>query len=99
MADGMELAQLLTDSEERYRALAHATFEGILVHRDGVIVEANEELARIIGYPRDQLVGGRITSFLSADARDSVTRHLARPTIDKQYEVRGERPDGERYCV
>jgi PAS domain S-box-containing protein len=97
MADELELTQRLLDSEERYRALALATFEGILIHRDGVIVEANEELARIIGYPRDRLVDAPLADFLSDDARHTVALRLSDPDADKRYEVTGTRPDGERW--
>jgi PAS domain-containing protein len=38
-----------SDSDERFRTLANATFEGILIHLEGIIVDANEQVAKIIG--------------------------------------------------
>ena len=39
----------LRESEQRFRTLAEASVEGVVLHEDGVILLANEGLARIQG--------------------------------------------------
>lgn len=50
-------AAALRESEARYRQLANAVFEGIVLVRDGVIVDTNAPFAAMLGYERDELVG------------------------------------------
>ena len=48
----------LKDSEERFRTLSSIATEGIMIHRDGTIVEANHAFATMLGYKStDQLIG------------------------------------------
>lgn len=49
--------EALRESEERFRRLADATVEGVGVHADGVMVEANRALASMFGYEVDELLG------------------------------------------
>jgi PAS domain S-box-containing protein len=47
----------LRDSEERFRALAEAAREAIIIHEDGVIREVNAAFTALFGYTRDDVVG------------------------------------------
>ena len=53
-----------TVSEARFRQLLAATTEGIIIHRNGEILEASDNAARIlkIGYP--DLIGRRLEEFV-----------------------------------
>jgi PAS domain S-box-containing protein len=50
--------EALRESEERFRGLSEAAFEGILIHDRGVIIDANQALADLFGFdgPED-LIG------------------------------------------
>jgi len=50
-------------SEERFRTLFEATLEGIAIVRNGVILEVNEALLAIFGYPPDELIGRRLAEL------------------------------------
>ncbi len=51
-------ADALIDSEVRNRSIVEALAEGVLLqHRTGEVIFANESAARILGLPREQLVG------------------------------------------
>lgn len=52
------------DDGERVAALASATFEAIMIHRDGVVVDGNPQLAKLLGRPLKDLPGTRIFDFL-----------------------------------
>src|SRR5450755_1805188 len=50
-------ARALRESEERFRALAEAAREAILINENGVIVEVNSAFIQQLGYGRDELLG------------------------------------------
>jgi len=47
----------LRESEERFKRLAEATSEGILVHDDGLVLDLNNRLAQMLGYEPRELLG------------------------------------------
>jgi PAS domain S-box-containing protein len=47
----------LKESEERFKTLSDLTFEGILIHKDGIILDCNLSFQRQIGYTREELIG------------------------------------------
>lgn len=51
----LQAEALRRESEERFRCLADATTEGILIHSATGIFEVNAELGRIFGYSTDEL--------------------------------------------
>lgn|GEM_PF-1594080 len=50
-------------TETRFRELAHATLEGIVVHEGGVILDANEAMARLVGCASAELRGRPLVSI------------------------------------
>ncbi|MBN2347731.1 MAG: PAS domain S-box protein [Bacteroidales bacterium] len=47
----------LRESEERFKMLSDLTFEGILIHENGIISDCNLSFERQIGYSREELLG------------------------------------------
>ena len=80
----------LADSETRFRHLAGASFEAILVHDDGEIIDANAVAADLLGIPLEQLIG-RTIETLNID--DALTQQLL-DTSKTVWEVDATRPDG-----
>lgn len=60
----LENQQTLILSESRYRGLLEAAFEGVLIVEDGLIVEANAGIERILGYASAQVWGRPVQDFL-----------------------------------
>ena len=48
---------------DRLRQLTDSTFEGLLVHRGGVVVDANTAFCALAGLPLEQIVGSPILTF------------------------------------
>jgi diguanylate cyclase len=88
----------LRASEARFRQLAEATFEGIVIHVDGVIIDANEALCRLVGRPLEQLVGRSVLEFVyvSCDA-SAVAQAMAE--VDAATELELLHGDGSRIPV
>lgn len=57
LSQNRSVQQQLDESEERMRLFSAATHEAILLHRDGVVLDANDALLRLIGYDLDELRG------------------------------------------
>ena len=70
----------LKASEERYRLAVENSQSGIiLVDNNYTIVYTNPEFARLMGYPKDDIVGHDFREFLDQESRDLVSqRYKAR---------------------
>jgi two-component system cell cycle sensor histidine kinase/response regulator CckA len=91
-----KLAQeALAESEQRFRRLIEATFDGIDVTQDGIVLEANQGLADIFGYTVDEVVGRPVEDFVAPESREEVRRRVREGTPGT-YELVGLRKDGSR---
>ena len=88
----------LRESEERARRFAEASFEGIVLHEAGRIVDLNEAALGIIRARREELIGRPILDFA-----DPSSHGLIRENIERQYrepyEVVGRRADGTTFAA
>jgi len=78
--------------------LLQTTYEGLAIHDNGVILDANEGLARILGYPLEELIGMNAILIARPEDRERII-HNIRTGYDKPYEVEGVRGDGSRLHV
>jgi PAS domain S-box-containing protein len=86
--------QTLRESEERFRHLSEAAFEGVLISDQGVMIEANPAIGRIFGYELDELRGKNLIDLVvAAESRDVILEHV-RSGSEERYEVTGTRKDG-----
>jgi PAS domain S-box-containing protein len=102
-----ERTELLQASEERFRMLSAASFEGVMISHNGVIVDCNDQLANILACPRDDLRGQHFARFLQPELhgrimqgiRSGAESHLEHEVLcadgsRKFVETRGRSPDG-----
>ncbi|MDA8165817.1 MAG: PAS domain S-box protein [Desulfobacteraceae bacterium] len=66
----------LADSEKRFRTLAAATFEGIAVIEEGRFVDANEQLLKIYGCDRQDIIGHPVAELLLPEDRERVLSNI-----------------------
>ena len=89
----------LLESEQRFRYLADAAVEGVVIHDDGVMIDGNETLARMLGYELDELIGRNLLEILPDDeSREMMLEHWRRGSSER-YEVHGRRKDGTPIVV
>ena len=62
----------LRDSEERLAKFMHASAEGIVFHKDGLITDANPPLLALLGHTLDELLGQPALDFVAPDQRERV---------------------------
>ena len=89
----------LKSSETRYRQLADVTFEGIIFHDEGVLLQANDQFFRMFGYEPDELVGNQIMEkTLTPDSREIVKAKIAERSTESYVAV-GLRKDGTTFPI
>jgi len=88
----------LMDSEERFRRLAEATSEGILVHEDGKVLDLNNRLAQMLGYEPRELVGRDIFELAMPGYREAAARSDW-PGLEGLLELDIRRKDGTTFPV
>ncbi|HVT51962.1 MAG TPA: EAL domain-containing protein [Dongiaceae bacterium] len=86
-------AARLRASETRFRQLADATFEGILIHVAGRIVDANAAIAKLIGRPLERLTGTQVMDYVAETSRPILKKHME-TEIDAACEVEFKADDG-----
>lgn len=94
LAIAVVLKVRLRVSKDHYRNLAEATFDGVLLSRDGIIFDCNEQAAELTGYRSTELLQSSIYELFSVEDREAVRRNIA-SGYTLAYEVRGIRKDGE----
>lgn len=88
--------QQLAESRARFRRLAEATSEGIILHKDGEILDVNRAFTDMVGYDRDALVGRDIVDVLSESTGSFVEDRLE-DRAQEAYEVVMVRQDGSSF--
>jgi PAS domain S-box-containing protein len=96
ITDRKAVEQALRESEERLRRFFEAAFEGIAIHEDGVIVDANQSLADMFGYPLAELLGQHVLDLAAPESREEVRRRLL-ARDENLYETSGRRKDGSTF--
>jgi len=66
----------LRESEKRFAALASATFEGIVISENGRYVDVNDQLSRMLGFSREELLGMEIADRIPPAERDGVLENI-----------------------
>ncbi|RMD93133.1 MAG: PAS domain S-box protein, partial [Calditrichaeota bacterium] len=88
----------LEESEARYRRLSEATFEGVLIHDNGRIVDCNQQFATMFGYEISELIGKDALQLGAPEFRD-LLREKMQSGYEKPYELIGVRKDGSTFPV
>ena len=82
---------------ERTDLLSSASFEGLLIHADGKVIEVNDRLCEMHGYTRHELLSGDILRICVApEDVPGVLAHM-RGGYQGEYIVTGVRKDGSRF--
>ncbi len=84
---------LLRESEKRYRTLSEITFEGILIHEGGTIIDCNLSFARLFGYDRSELLGQNYPALLLEETSGHIIKKLITDSSVGIFEVTGIRKD------
>lgn len=68
--------EALRASEERFRILAGGAFEGVVISRDGVILDCNDVFCRMSGYSLGEVVGINVLEMVAPEFKEIARRHI-----------------------
>nr|WP_320011794.1 response regulator [uncultured Desulfobulbus sp.] len=94
-----QLARDLHNSEKRFRQLAQATWEGIIIYERGELLQTNTQLCTMFGYTEEELVGQQIFDILLDRSSIRAMEHHADPETIGPFEARGIRKNGSTFPV
>ena len=83
----------LRESEERYRQLLSATFEGIVITKKGGFITWNKRFESLFGYNSSDILNMKVIDIVFPGDRDLVKNNIL-SDYDKPYEHRMIRKDG-----
>jgi len=89
----------LKESEERFKFLTKATFEGIVVHKKGTVIDANDAFLKISGYSRKECIGKYLLDYIpKMKDKAKVIYNIAKQVV-KPYLVTAIRKDGSHFIA
>lgn len=91
-----QAAEAIKESEQRFRQLIETAFEGITITENAVILEANEPLAKLLGYEQTEIIGMPISKFVTPESFDIIAQNI-RSEYDAPYEIVCVRKDGKHF--
>lgn len=88
----------LRESEERFRCLAEASFEGIVINEQGRHLDTNGTFATMLGYDRSEMPGKTALDFTAPESHALIMERI-RSGSEAPYEAIGRRKDGSTFPV
>ena len=88
----------LQENQERYRALANASFEAIFISDKGICIDANQTAADMFGYDNGELIGVFGTDVIAPESKALVKQHML-SGYEEPYEAVAQRKDGTHFRV
>lgn len=88
----------LKESEERFKTLSDLTFEGILIHDNGIVLDCNLSFERQIGYSREELIGKNFIELLIPKEYRNIMLSRFRDN-SSQYEAEAIHKDGSHIPI
>ncbi|MBL0389368.1 EAL domain-containing protein [Tumebacillus sp. ITR2] len=88
----------LAESEDRFRKLSNATFEGIVIADNGRILEVNQTFASMFGYKSSEMLGMPLVGLLHPNSREELRVNILSED-DVSHEAFGLRADGTPIAI
>jgi PAS domain S-box-containing protein len=96
LSDRRRAEEALQESEERLRRFFEASFEALVFHDEGAILDANQAFADMFGYALPEVVGKQVLDLAAPEFREEVRRRI-REGDGRPYEAVGLRKDGSTF--
>ncbi|MBM4241555.1 MAG: PAS domain S-box protein [Euryarchaeota archaeon] len=93
-----QMEEQLRESEERFKRLAEAGFEGICIHDGKRILDANTTFARMGGYELSEVMGKNPLEFAAPESHETIMKNIM-AGYERPYEALGLRKDGTTFPV
>ncbi|MFZ9885965.1 MAG: ATP-binding protein [Myxococcota bacterium] len=71
------LAERTRAAEDAYETLRDCAFEGVIIHKGGILLEVNQATADLYGYTRQEMVGMHMSQLIAPEYLAKVTEIVA----------------------
>lgn len=88
----------LRESEQRFRQLADSSFEGILIHDGGRILDGNRMLASMFGVMPEEIIGANAFDYILMDYHQVAKKNM-KSGYETPFELTVRRKDGSTFPV
>jgi len=93
----------LSESEQKYSTMVEDALIGVYIIKDGIVEFANDKLADIYGYEKNELIGMQSLVLVHPEDRALIremrTKRLTGENVPSEYEIRGLKKNGETIWV
>ncbi|PCJ16215.1 MAG: hypothetical protein COB02_16835 [Candidatus Cloacimonadota bacterium] len=86
----------LRENESRYRRLSEASYEGVGIIQNGLIIDANRSLADMFGYRTYEILGLPTISMIEESSKSTILENLS-SNYERPYHIKAIRKDGSIY--
>jgi PAS domain S-box-containing protein len=93
-----KLTAKVEESERRFRLLSEAAFEGVVISKNGVIIDINRQFANIIQTSDKNIIGKKVVDFVSPQHIELVA-HNMKIDYEGPYEHDAKAKDGTLFPV
>jgi len=93
LTDKLGAEDALRESEERLKKISEGVFEGIVITEKGIVIESNNQIADMLGYDPNELLGKSVMEFVAPEWRDFVLEKI-KTGFEDRYEHESVRKDG-----
>ncbi len=88
----------LRESENRFKTLHDASFGGIAIHDEGIVLDCNQGLSNITGFSIEELIGMDGLKLIAPQWREPVMEKI-QSGFKHPYEVEGLRKDNTKFYL
>ena len=89
-----EALKSIEESKAKFKQLSDLTFEGILTHHNGIVIDANLSFMKMSGYTREDLICKNIIDLLVPKQYHTEVANNLKKEYVPPYEITGMRKDG-----
>ena len=86
------------NQKARWHFLSEATFEGIMLHERGIILDVNHVLAKMTGYEFEELIGKNCFELVTSESQQLIKQNIFGGD-EKPYKVTAIRKDGSTFAA
>ncbi len=97
-AELVKANRALKDSEEKFRSLSEAAFDGVVIGDQGIGIEVNKRLADMYGYKLSEVIGRETICLIAPGERETVKNKIAAGD-ERPYETLGIKKDGSLFPI
>jgi len=88
----------LEESEQRFRLIAEAVLDAVMIHEAGTLVYVNRTALHLLDYEEKELLGKPAELIVAPEDREKAARRIAKPRDDPM-EIKLRRKDGSTFPV